>query len=170
LVIVALMFLAITVAQQLAPLDPILSEHNNYPQPFFTLHNLHHFAILPPRGGSVTSCTRLIISALGQSCINTIPNNFCASMSSTNAFRYSKIPLLLNNCLQELDQFFYHSGFLDSPSMVTKPNPLLSKTGLCRHCIHLRSLNLHFKLAEALGLKITASRSSSMPWSAYCIS
>jgi hypothetical protein len=38
-----------------------------------------------------------------------------------------------------------------------------AKLYLCRYCIHLRSLNLnHFKMVEAMGLKITASRSPSM--------
>jgi hypothetical protein len=47
--------------------------------------------------------------------------------------------------------------------MVTKFNPLLSNIDWCRYCIHLRSLNLHhFKMVEAMDLKIMASRLPSM--------
>jgi hypothetical protein len=47
--------------------------------------------------------------------------------------------------------------------MLNNPNPVLSKVERCRQSIHLRTLNLsHFKMVEAMGLKIIASRSPSM--------
>jgi hypothetical protein len=46
--------------------------------------------------------------------------------------------------------------------MLTNPNPFLRKAEWCRYCFHLRSLNFsHFKVIQALGLKITALR---FPW------
>jgi hypothetical protein len=44
-------------------------------------------------------------------------------------------------------------------TMLTNPNPLLSKVEWCRYCIHLRIINLnHFKM----GIKITAPQPPSM--------
>jgi hypothetical protein len=55
--------------------------------------------------------------------------------------------------------------------MVITLNPLLSKADWCRYCIHLITLNTHnFKMVEAVGFKIMASRSPSMAGPAYCIS
>jgi hypothetical protein len=46
---------------------------------------------------------------------------------------------------------------------LTYLNPLLSKAEWWRYCNHLRVLKLcHFKLGEAMGLKIMTSRSPSM--------
>jgi hypothetical protein len=40
---------------------------------------------------------------------------------------------------------------------------MLSKAEWCRYCFHLRNCNLnHFKVVEAVGLKVVASTSSSM--------
>jgi hypothetical protein len=44
--------------------------------------------------------------------------------------------------------------------MVTKLKPSESKANWCRFYTHIRSLKLrHFKMVEAMGLKIMASRS-----------
>jgi hypothetical protein len=49
---------------------------------------------------------------------------------------------------------------LTGTTMLTNPNPFLSKAEWCRYCIDRTNLNLtHFKIVEAVGLKVIASRS-----------
>jgi hypothetical protein len=46
---------------------------------------------------------------------------------------------------------------MENPTMLNNPNPLLSKAEWCRY---LKNLILkHFKMVEAMGLKVVTSRS-----------
>jgi hypothetical protein len=48
-----------------------------------------------------------------------------------------------------------------NPTLRINPDPLLSKAAWCRHFIYLKSLKFsHFKMVEAMGLKINISESS----------
>jgi hypothetical protein len=55
--------------------------------------------------------------------------------------------------------------------MLNNPNSYLSKAEWCRYCTHLTNFNLsHFKVVEAMGLKVDASTSPAVASLPYKIS
>jgi hypothetical protein len=148
-------FLGTIVARQLVPSDPFALSTLRCFSPYTTFLVV---AIILWRGHCLVfrhSCTNVIPDnscVFGRSCTKFIPNHCCSSVLSNIVYRLFPI---LNKGFQLWYPLFHKNGFLCSLTVITKLDPLLTKTDRCRFWIRLR----HFKMAEAMGIKIVVSRS-----------